>query len=111
MAGIQAQGREFCLRIELQRMPRNLHAAIDALVDVGTADFSVVIEGGWVRDSLMLYAQALGLITGVLANLDARVPITISCTSMPKGFQEIEGLDETPFSNHELLTGCSPLIT
>lgn len=100
---IQAQQREFCLRIELQRMPQNLHAAIDALVDVGTADFTVVIEGGWVRDSLMLYAQAHGLITGVLASLDARVPIAVSGTSMPKGFQEIEGLKEMPFSNHELL--------
>lgn len=100
---IQAQGREFCLRIELQRMPQNLHAAIAALVDVGTADFTVVIEGGWVRDSLMLHAQAHGLITGVLANLDARVPIAVSCTSMIKGFQEIEGLEEKSFSNHELL--------
>ena len=100
---IQANEREFCLRIELQRMPQNLHASIDALVDVGTADFTVVIEGGWVRDPLMLYAQAHGLITGVLANLDGRVPIAVSCTSMPKGFQEIEGLEERPFSNHQLL--------
>lgn len=100
---IQAQEREFCLRIELHRMPQNLHAAIDALVDVGTADFTVVIEGGWVQDALMMSAQAQGLITGVLANLDARVPIVVSCTSMPKGFQEIEGLEESPFSNHDLL--------
>lgn len=100
---IQEQEREFCLRIELQRMSQNLHVAIDALVDVGTADFTVVIEGGWVRDPLTMYAQAHGLITGVLAGLDGRVPIAVSCTSIPRGFQEIEGLEETPFSNHELL--------
>lgn len=61
---IQAQEREFCLRIELNRVPRNLRAAIDALVDIGTADFTVVIEGGWVSDPLRLYARAHGLITG-----------------------------------------------
>ena len=100
---IQSQGREFCLRIELQRPPPNLHAAVDALVDVGTADFTVVIEGGWVRDALMLYAQAQKLIAGVLANLNARVPIAVSCTSIPRGFQEVEGLVEMSFSNQELL--------
>lgn len=101
---IQIQEREFCLRIELQRMPQNLRAAIDALVDIGTADFTVVVEGGWVQDPLTIYAQAHGLIAGVLANLDGRVPIAVSCTSMPKGFQEIEGIEEMPFSNHELLS-------
>lgn len=101
---IQEQEREFCLRIELRRMQQNLHTAINALADIGTADFTVVIEGGWVRDPLTLYAQAYGLITGVLANLDGRIPIAVSCTSIPRGFQEIEGLEEIPFSNHELLS-------
>tara|TARA_R110002126_G_scaffold52897_35_gene143499 strand:- start:1651 stop:2622 length:972 start_codon:yes stop_codon:yes gene_type:complete len=99
----QRQEREFCLRIELQRMPQNLNAAIEALVDIGTADFTVVIEGGWVRDPLMMYTQADGLISGVLANLDGRVPIAVSCTSAPKTFQDITGVEETPFSNHDLL--------
>lgn len=100
---IQSHDCEFCLRLELNRLPRNLHAVIDAVIEVGTADFTVVIEGGWVQDALMLDAQALGLITGVLANLDGRVPIAVSCTSMLKDFQDIEGLEETRFSNHQLL--------
>jgi hypothetical protein len=104
--GIQEQGREFCLRIELKRMSINIHniqAAIDALIDIGTADFMVVIEGGWVRDALMMYAEAHGLISGMLSNLDGRVPITVSCTTIPKEFHEFEGLVETPFQNHQLL--------
>lgn len=100
---IQVQEREFCLRIELTRLPTNLRAAVDSLVDIGTADFTVVIEGGWVHDPLLMYAQAQGLISEVLAALDGRVPIAVSCTSMPKSFQEIEGLVETGFSNHQLL--------
>lgn len=101
---IQNQDREFCLRIELQRMPMNLGLAVDVLSRMGTADYTVVIEGGWIDEPLVMYASVHGLITGILARLDGRIPIVVSCTSMLRGFADIEGLGEEGFSNHELLT-------
>ena len=35
---IQVQDREFCLRLELKRMPGNLRSTVETLVDVGTSD-------------------------------------------------------------------------
>ena len=100
---IQVQDREFCLRLELKRMPGNLRSTVETLVEVGTSDFTVVIEGGWISDPLTVFAQVHGLITGVLAILDGRIPIAVSCTSMLRGFSDIEGLVVSSFSNHELL--------
>ena len=100
---IQEMEREFCLRIELNRMPDNIRQVVGVLQGIGTADFSIVVEGGWVNDPLTLYARTHGLITETLTDLDGRVPIAISCTSMRKGFSDIEGVEEDPFSNRQLL--------
>jgi hypothetical protein len=100
---IQEQEREFCVRIELGRMPRNLGVVIEALVEVGTADYTVIIEGGWVSDPLDMYARAHGLVDGAFEVLDGRIPIVVSCTSIPKGFHLMEGVTNNPFSNHDLL--------
>jgi hypothetical protein len=101
---VQSQGREFCVRIELQRRPRNISQIVDVLQDVGTADYSVILEGGWVTDPLSMYVQFHALITGVLAPLDGRIPIVASCTSMPKGYHELPGgVSEIPFSNRNLV--------
>ena len=100
---IQEQDREFCLRIEINRIPNNLQVAVETLSRLGTADFSVIVEGGWVADPLTLYARVEGLISGILSELDGRIPIAVSCTSMPKGFADIVGLAEAPFTNHQLL--------
>ncbi|MCY4549264.1 MAG: beta family protein [Defluviicoccus sp.] len=99
----QENEREFCWRIELTRMPPNIQTVVDILIEIGTADFSIVIEGGWVEDPLTLYARTHGMLTGLLSDLDGRIPIVVSCTSMPKGFSHIVGVEDTPFSNHQLL--------
>lgn len=99
----QEMGREFCLRIVLPRFPPNLAEAVDVLNAVGTADFTVILEGGWTSDPLSLTAQFSGLIGGALGDLDAQVPIVVSCTSMPKGFEDIEGQKPIPFSNRTLV--------
>jgi hypothetical protein len=101
---IQSQGREFCLRIELSRRPRNIGTIVDVLRDIGTADYTVVLEAGWVADPLMTYVQFHGLISGVIAPLDGRIPVVVSCTSMPKQYHVMSGIVEVPFSNHQLLT-------
>lgn len=100
---IQLAGREFCLRIELSRLSQSVSDAVSVLRDIGTSDFSVVIEGGWVSDPLTLYARMNGLVNGALAPLDGRVPIVLSCTSMLKDFTSISGVAEIGFSNRALV--------
>ncbi|XYK81802.1 MAG: beta family protein [Labrenzia sp.] len=100
---IQLQGREFCLRIELFRPPTNLADAIQSVIDLGTADFCVVLEGGWTADPLSLAARFNGLIQGIFSRLDGRIPIVVSCTSMPKGFQDISGVASVDFDNRSLV--------
>ena len=100
---IQEMGREYCLRIELKRMPMNIRSVVNILSDADTANFTVILEGGWVEDSLLMHARAHGLITGVLASIDTRIPIVVSCTSMLKGFAELVGMNECRFTNHQLI--------
>lgn len=102
---IQDWGREFCLRIELHRRPRNLSEIVDMLNDVGTADYTVILEGGWTDDPLSLFSQFHGLMAGPLAPLDGRIPIVVSCTSMPKGYHNLAGgISEVYFTNRELVS-------
>ena len=100
---ILEQDREFCLRIEINRMPAILPVAISILRELDSRDVTVVIEGGWVQQPLTVYAAAHGLLTGELSHLNADIPMVVSCTSMLKGFTEIEGFEECAFSNHKLL--------
>ena len=105
---IQEQDREFCLRIELKRMPASLPSAIEMLAELDVGVATIVIEGGWMREPLTMYAAAHGLLTGQLSNVNEDVPVVVSCTSMLKGFAEIEGLGESRFANHELLDQLRP---
>ncbi len=99
----QDREAEFCLRIELARRPINLSEVVEALVTLGTADYTVVIEGGWRSDPLSMLLDANGLINGVLDRLDGRVPFVVSCTSIPKSYGDIEGIAERSFSNRNLV--------
>jgi hypothetical protein len=100
---IQSQGREFAVRIELNRRPRNIGLIVEVLQEIGTADYTVILEGGWTPNPLLMYAQFHGLISGILAPLDGRIPMVVSCTSMPKEYHEMSGVSTVPFSNHNLL--------
>lgn len=103
IARAQEIGREFCLRIVMSRYPLNLTEIVVTLNEIGTADYTIVLEGGWTRDTLTLAARFSGLIGGVLGEVDADVPIVVSCTSMPKEFQDYEGCVSVPFSNRKLV--------
>lgn len=101
---IQEIGRQFAVRIVLDRVPSNLNDIVDALVDSGTADFCVILEGGWTNDPLGLAVWFDGMISGRLSSIDANVPIVISCTSIPKMFSVFDkGVNRVPFSNRVLL--------
>ncbi len=77
----QELGRGYCLRVDRLRMPKNLSLAIAEITRTGTADFIVLLEGGWSRDALALESWYSQVISGALRNIDARVPIVISCTT------------------------------
>jgi len=106
---IQNLGREFCVRIEIrqehsERFPYNLPEIVALLNEIGTADYSVLLEGGWTADPMGLFTRFSGLIGGTLGEVDADVPIIVSCTSMPKDFQDFEGCVPWEFSNRELVS-------
>ncbi|MYG52380.1 MAG: hypothetical protein F4204_08510 [Rhodospirillaceae bacterium] len=99
----QQEGRDFCLRIVLARFPPNLEDVVGVLNEIGTADYTVVLEGGWIENALDLAARMSGLVSGPLGDLDADIPIVISCTSMPNDFQDFRGCSAIPFTNRELV--------
>lgn len=103
----QELGREFCIRIENGREPENLDVLVSVLNSIGTADYAIVLEGGWTNDPLTLSLWFLSMLNGTLGDIDASVPIVISCTSMPKGFTDIETYEDVPFSNRELVQQIS----
>lgn len=84
----QRLGRPYSMRIVLDRFPSNLHEIINAFSASGAADFAIILEGGWTRDPLTLAAWFAGIVGGALDVIDASVPIVLSCTSIPKMFNE-----------------------
>ncbi len=100
----QVAGRSYCLRLYMNRFPPNVSDVIAALAALGSADFTVILEGGWTRDPLSLAVWFDGVIGGHLDPIDADVPIVLSCTSMPKMFTDFDGgISRVPFSNHKLV--------
>ncbi|WP_276119850.1 beta family protein [Pararhizobium qamdonense] len=99
----QEMGRTYALRIELQRFPSNLSEAIAALNEVGSADYVVIVDGGWIADTQPSRLRIANLITTQLSGVDAQIPFVVSYTTIPKGFAEVEGADFTAFDNREFL--------
>lgn len=105
----QARGRTYCMRIVLERFPDNFDAIVGAFAAGGTADFAIILEGGWTEDPLSLAARFGGLLSESLEVIDARVPVVLSCTSMPKMFTDFSS-DEPEtvgFTNRELIDQVS----
>lgn len=100
----QQAGRSYCLRLCKDRFPANIDEVVGAFAAAGTADFVVILEGGWTNDVLSL---TLWFETALrhLQNIDANVPVVISCTSMPRMFDTFNG--RTPktvaFANRVLI--------
>ena len=100
----QLADRPYCLRLYMNRFPSNVSEVISALSAVGTADYTIILEGGWTRDPLSLAVWFNGIIGGYLDPIDADVPIVLSCTSMPKMFTDYDGgITRVEFTNHQLV--------
>ena len=103
--GFQELGRPYFMRIVLERFPENFNDIIGAFSSIGSADFAIVLEGGWTPDPLSLTAWFGGIVGGGLQRIDATVPAVLSCTSIPKMFTAFNGRRPTavPFSNRQLI--------
>lgn len=100
----QEAGRPYCLRVYMHRMPTNLQEVVAAFAASGSADYAIILEGGWTQDPLTLAVWFDGLIGGIFSRIDANVPIVVSCTSMPKLFTDFDGgITRVPFTNRYLL--------
>lgn len=106
IASFQNIGRPYCLRASVNPFPSNLSNIVSAFAAGGTADFAIILEGGWTTDPLTLSAQFSGIITNGLGAIDATVPIVLSCTSMPKVFSTYSSPSPTPvpFNNRQLVS-------
>lgn len=104
---IQALGRPYCMRIVRDRFPNNIDEIVSAFAAGGAADFAIILEGGWTRDPLSLAVWFDGVIAGNLQEIDANVPVILSCTSMPKAFSVFSGVTPVPFNNRILVDQIS----
>ncbi len=103
IAAFQEMGRTFALRIEIQRFPPNLGEAIAAINEVGSADYAIMIDAGWISDTQPSRLRISNLITSQLSGIDAQIPFVVSYTTIPKGFAEIEGVDFETFDNRDFV--------
>lgn len=103
IAAFQEMGRTFALRIDLDRFPPNLGAAIAAINEVGSADYAIIVEAGWVADTHPTRLRIANLIRTQLSDIDAEVPFVVSYTTIPKGFAEVEGVGFETFDNRECI--------
>ena len=101
----QDMGRSYCMRIERDRSVENIGEVVRAFSAGGTADFSIILEGGWAIDVLSMSAWFIGMIRESLSGIDASIPVVISATSMPKMFGEYTGISRVKFNNRELVDG------
>lgn len=103
ITAFQEMGRTFALRIELHRFPPNLGEAIAAVNEVGSADYAIIVDAGWIADTQPSRLRIANLITTQLSGVDAQIPFVVSYTTIPKGFAEVEGVDFVAFDNREFL--------
>ena len=104
---IQALGRPYFMRIVRDRFPSNIGEIVSAFAAGGAADFTIILEGGWTRDPLSLAVWFEGVIAVSLQEIDADVPVVLSCTSMPKMFSAFSGITPVPFRNRQLVDQIS----
>lgn len=103
ITAFQEMGRTFALRIELKRFPPNLSEAIAAVNEVGSADYAIIVDAGWIADTQPSRLRIANLITTQLSGVDAQIPFIVSYTTIPKGFDKVEGVDFAAFDNREFL--------
>lgn len=105
MQAVRQLGRSYCFRIMIDPLPNNLDQIIGAINAEGTADFAIILEGGWTNDALSLAAKFTGLMRTALAAINPVVPVVCSCTSIPRMFTNFnnDAPSAVPFTNRTLV--------
>jgi len=101
---IQELGRPYCVRIVRDRFPNNVDSIVAAVNAAGTADFAIILEGGWAEDPLSIAIWFEGVMTGALREISVDVPVILSCTSIPKLFTAFSGITPVQFTNRQLVS-------
>lgn len=104
IAAFQEMGRTFAFRIELKRFPANIVDVISAINEVGSADYAIMLDAGWLSDTQPSRLAIANIITTQLSEIDAQVPIIVSYTTIPKDFADIEGTELSTFDNRDFLS-------
>mgnify|MGYP003675159561 CR=1 FL=1 len=106
---IQSLRRPYCMRVSLNVLPININEIVQAFAADGSADFAIILEGGWTDDPLTFFPRFTGFIRETLAPINAAVPVVCSCTSIPKIFTEFNSDNPilVEFSNRQLLEQIS----
>ncbi len=98
---VKALNRPYCLRISIENIARNINNIIPAFEN--ETNYTIILEGGWVEDVLTLVVNFSSIISNQLNTLNQNIPIVISCTSFPKEFSSISGVQQTIFNNRNLV--------
>ncbi len=102
ISAIKALERPYCLRINIENIPQNINNIIQAFTN--ETNYTIILEGGWVKDPLTLITELSGFITNQLSTLKQDIPIVISCTSFPKEFSSMVGITDITFTNRQLIS-------
>ena len=102
---IQRLNRPYCFRILREPRTVGLDAVVGAINAEGTADLTIILEGGWTNDPLSISGWFDGVIRNALAVINPIVPLICSCTSIPKMFTifNSESPTRVPFTNRQLV--------
>ena len=108
VSDFKKNGRKFALRIRYGNEPADIKSLIFKLSENFPSEMIIILEGGWVRDALMLEAWFKRIIDNDLSVINQVVHIVVSCTTMIKTFSTLkDGISFTEFYNHSLIERIS----
>ena len=101
---VQSQNRSFCLRFESQRPPKKLDEIIECLTKLGTADYKIMLDGGWISNTNLFKNWINDFYETKISSINDSIPIILSFTTSPKGYYQYEGMEEIKFDNNQIVT-------
>jgi len=112
---VQKLNRQYCLRIsrdseQNKSVPENFSDIIEAFSQDESSEYTVILEGGWTRNPLSLADWFRQTASHVASKINAQIPIVISCTSIPKFYLKLQGLEKITFTNNELISKIQKVV-
>ncbi|MCE2522644.1 MAG: beta family protein [Rhodobacteraceae bacterium] len=100
--------RSFCLRMNFDKhigssIPSWMPELVTELAKEGAIDYAIVFEFGWVKDPLLVAADASEFAKSFCSEIPQTIPVAVSCTSFPREFTDYDGTAECAFTNRKLI--------